>query len=68
MGVELLSGPPGSGKKEYIKEKISAYLKRGEDPSQITVISNSQVASENFHRFLLSETDSSKGIYTESVT
>lgn len=68
MAAELLSGPPGSGKKEYIRNKIAEYLLSGGDPSKILLITNSRSSSEYFREFILSFSSSSKGIFTESIT
>lgn len=68
MAVKLLTGPPGSGKKRFIKESISGFISSGKDISRALVLSNTKNSAREFRELILSLAGSAGRLWVESAS
>jgi superfamily I DNA/RNA helicase len=68
MGFEFVSGPPASGKKSYLKEKISQLINSGINPEQLLILTNSRNSARFFRESILEEINSFSELWIETVT
>ncbi|MFW6134552.1 MAG: PD-(D/E)XK nuclease family protein [Elusimicrobiota bacterium] len=67
MVFELVSGPPASGKKEYISQKISENLNDSAYPEEILVITNSEQAADDFKSNILNEIEYCSDLWCSTI-
>ena len=65
---ELLTGPPNSGKRKYLKHKISKFIAEGNDPERLLVLTNSVSSAEYFKNIITDQLNSYSHIWCESIS
>ncbi|MEA3506777.1 MAG: ATP-dependent DNA helicase [Elusimicrobiota bacterium] len=68
MALEFITGPPGSGKKEYIKNSIKEYLKKSGSKEPFLILTHSAAAAQEIYEDTAPYLGSFKELWIESIT
>ncbi len=68
MPFELLTGPPNSGKRKYLSDKISESIKKKNEPEKLLVLTNTVSSADYFNKKIRKELNSYSCIWSESIS
>ncbi|MBN2407489.1 MAG: ATP-dependent helicase [Elusimicrobia bacterium] len=68
MVFELLSGPPASGKKEYLTDKIRDYIRENRNTEDVLVLTNKSSTAREIRDAVVSGISSYTQLWVESIS